>query len=565
MSFSFRPARREGVPLLIGLAGASGSGKTFSALSLAQGIASVTGGKIAFIDTENRRGLHYADRFEFMHAEIAPPFSPARYGEAIKAAEDAQVAVVVIDSFSHEYEGEGGILDWAAKKRRAARSRRRNGSSRSPRTRRWSIRCSAPGRTSSFACARKRRCSCSKSRSSSATAVRMWQGKPQFITEVIAAADRPLNERWHPICEKRFPYEITTSLLLLPGNPGVPVPLKLQEQHKGAFPAGQPITAEAGRFLAAWAKGDAVNAGTSESLPPAKQTAEQWTDQYVSDVADCATIDDLMALQASSAKALAKLQTDKPELHERAVSAGAKRAAELQGDSRMKTCTVHFTGQAPYSASRAHCAEKLPKETPDAYEERTWREKAHVKDGRVVIPAMAFKIGLDRAAKMLGRQIPGKGKATYTKFSKAASSSLRTCRLPTKAGLRKSAFTLTRTECADRASEFGAASPASTNGKARSASTSSRMRSRRTFSRKPPNMLASPWASVGFGPSAVVSLAATPSANLNGLNCEHPCASRLYAPRHSASQRFAPLLFAPPRNATNSFTSQGVINVQHQT
>jgi hypothetical protein len=82
----------------------------------------------------------------------------------------------------------------------------------------------------------------------------------------------------------------------------------------------------------------------------------------------------------------------------------------------MKICTVNFTGQAPYSASRAHCAEKLPKETADAYEERTWREKAHIENGMVVIPPMAFKIGLDRAAKMLGRQIPGKGKSTYTKF-----------------------------------------------------------------------------------------------------------------------------------------------------
>lgn len=82
----------------------------------------------------------------------------------------------------------------------------------------------------------------------------------------------------------------------------------------------------------------------------------------------------------------------------------------------MKACTVYFTGAAPYSASRAHCAEKLPKETPDAYEERTWRQKAHIQDGKVVIPPMAFKIGLDRAAKMLGKQIPGKGKATYTKF-----------------------------------------------------------------------------------------------------------------------------------------------------
>lgn len=82
----------------------------------------------------------------------------------------------------------------------------------------------------------------------------------------------------------------------------------------------------------------------------------------------------------------------------------------------MRTCTVTVKGQAPYSASRAHCADKLPKETADAYEERTWPQKAHIEDGCVVIPGMAFKIGLDRAAKMLGRQIPGKGKATYTKF-----------------------------------------------------------------------------------------------------------------------------------------------------
>lgn len=82
----------------------------------------------------------------------------------------------------------------------------------------------------------------------------------------------------------------------------------------------------------------------------------------------------------------------------------------------MRTLTVHFTGAAPYSASRAHQDEKLPKETADAYEARTWRSKAHIKDGKVYIPPMAFKMGLDRAAKMLGRQIPGKGKSTYTKF-----------------------------------------------------------------------------------------------------------------------------------------------------
>jgi hypothetical protein len=82
----------------------------------------------------------------------------------------------------------------------------------------------------------------------------------------------------------------------------------------------------------------------------------------------------------------------------------------------MRQCIVKFVGSAPYSASRAHQEEKLPKETPDAYEQRTWRSKAHVKDGQVYIPPMAFKMGVDRAVKMLGRQIPGKGKSTYTKF-----------------------------------------------------------------------------------------------------------------------------------------------------
>jgi hypothetical protein len=82
----------------------------------------------------------------------------------------------------------------------------------------------------------------------------------------------------------------------------------------------------------------------------------------------------------------------------------------------MKTCYATLKAIAPYSSSRAHETEKLPKETAHDFEARTWRNKAHVQNGQVYIPPMAFKMGLDRAAKMLGRQIPGKGKATYTKF-----------------------------------------------------------------------------------------------------------------------------------------------------
>ena len=84
----------------------------------------------------------------------------------------------------------------------------------------------------------------------------------------------------------------------------------------------------------------------------------------------------------------------------------------------MQTVTVEFEGIAPYSQSRKHDAPKLDKETADAQELRTWREKSNYnpKSGEIYIPAMAFKQALDAAAKRLSDQIPGKGKATYTKF-----------------------------------------------------------------------------------------------------------------------------------------------------
>lgn len=83
----------------------------------------------------------------------------------------------------------------------------------------------------------------------------------------------------------------------------------------------------------------------------------------------------------------------------------------------MKMAIAHLSSVSPYSQSRAHETPKQDRETADLYDKRTWRERCHVtKDGHIFIPPMGFKMGLDKAASMLGRQIPGKGKATYTKF-----------------------------------------------------------------------------------------------------------------------------------------------------
>src|SRR5215472_17298925 len=111
--FSFSPAVREKTPMILALAGASGSGKTYSALELASGLAG--DGKIAFIDTEGRRGLHYADQFKFDYCELRSPYEPASFLRAWKAAEAAGYTVIVTDSYSDEYIGEGGLVDMAAK------------------------------------------------------------------------------------------------------------------------------------------------------------------------------------------------------------------------------------------------------------------------------------------------------------------------------------------------------------------------------------------------------------------------------------------------------------------
>jgi hypothetical protein len=82
----------------------------------------------------------------------------------------------------------------------------------------------------------------------------------------------------------------------------------------------------------------------------------------------------------------------------------------------MKVATVELTSVTPYSASRMHDTPKLEKERADEYEGRTWREKAYYDESGVAyIPSIAFKQSIDAAAKYLSLQVPGKGKATYTK------------------------------------------------------------------------------------------------------------------------------------------------------
>lgn len=107
MGMTFTKAVRKNAKLRLAIGGPSGSGKTTAALRIATGL----GGRIAVIDTERSSASLYSDQFTFDALDLAPPYSPERFIEAIEAADSGNYDVLIIDSATHEWDGAGGCLE----------------------------------------------------------------------------------------------------------------------------------------------------------------------------------------------------------------------------------------------------------------------------------------------------------------------------------------------------------------------------------------------------------------------------------------------------------------------
>jgi hypothetical protein len=106
----FTKAVRKKAKLRLALTGPSGAGKTYSALLLAKGL----GGRIAVIDTEHESASLYVGAPgipEFETLNMAPPFTPERFTQAVRAAAEAGFDVLILDSITHEWNGSGGCLE----------------------------------------------------------------------------------------------------------------------------------------------------------------------------------------------------------------------------------------------------------------------------------------------------------------------------------------------------------------------------------------------------------------------------------------------------------------------
>lgn len=117
---NFHKAERKKSKIRLALCGPSGSGKTYSALLIAQGLA--PGGKVALLDTERGSGELYSGLARYDVATLTPPFTPQRYVTLIREAEQASYDVLIIDSLSHAWTGEGGVLDMHDKATLASRT-----------------------------------------------------------------------------------------------------------------------------------------------------------------------------------------------------------------------------------------------------------------------------------------------------------------------------------------------------------------------------------------------------------------------------------------------------------
>lgn len=250
MAIEFTKAYRQASPLLIGLTGVSGCGKTYSALVLAAGIAGPTG-KVALIDTENGRGTMYADSpgimkalpNGYLYARLDPPYSPERYVEFIKAAEDAGVTVAIIDSGSHEWEGIGGCCEIAAKNKLGKREN-------------WAMAKLAHKRLVNHILSSPiHLIFCLRGRDK----VRMVaKGEPIRTSFANVDPDVPLAEKdlvvpigMQPVCEKGFIFELTVSLQLDERSHHV-FPAKVPEPLLPLFPPGKLLTKEDGAALVRW-------------------------------------------------------------------------------------------------------------------------------------------------------------------------------------------------------------------------------------------------------------------------------------------------------------------------
>jgi hypothetical protein len=271
-SFAAQPATLDEVPLLIGIIGPPGGGKTWSSLRLATGMQRVRPGPIVLIDTERGRASKYAKDFNFLRVPFDPPFVPADFLAAVKEQLPLNPAAIIIDSLSDEHEGEGGVLEWHD------RDVPKMGGNE------WAA--------------------WSKPKASRRTMINGFlQIKVPLIFTFRArektkqmkndrGRDTPVNIGYQPIAPNEIVYALDMTCILPPKAEGVPIwhsdkigedfIIKLPNYLKPFVVDGKPLCEDMGAAFATWAKGGTaapsvtLDKPADGAVPTAAAYVEQW-------------------------------------------------------------------------------------------------------------------------------------------------------------------------------------------------------------------------------------------------------------------------------------------------
>ncbi len=255
MTITFRPAKRENTPLIVGLAGPTKSGKTYSAHRLARGLAGPDG-LVAMINAEGAKGHQYADKFEYVATDITRPYRPERYTEALRAVLDLKPrpAVVIIDSMSHMHDGPGGLLEY-----HTAELDRMAGQDFGKRDRMNFAAWVKPKAAENEFIYTMLEADCH--------IVACFRAKEKI--KIVKGKD-PIDLGWQPIAGDRIAFETLFTLMLPPHSKGIPdlAQSDMREPFDKLIPTDRPLDETTGVALASWASGEpgaAVTAGAPGS------------------------------------------------------------------------------------------------------------------------------------------------------------------------------------------------------------------------------------------------------------------------------------------------------------
>ena len=242
MSFHFRPAVRENTPLIIGIAGPTKSGKTYSAHRLARGLA--PSGEIIMLNAEGAKGHQYADRFKYTACDLVPPYRYGMYEEVLREAYARKPGAIIVDSISHAHDGPGGFLEWHEEELDRIAGKDFGKRDKANFTA-W-IKPKAAENAYRYAL-QEAPCPvllCMRAKEK----LKIVTGKP------------PIDLGWQPIVGEGLAFETIFTLMLPPHSRGVPdlEISELREPFDALIPKGKPIDEELGTKLAEWARGRAA-------------------------------------------------------------------------------------------------------------------------------------------------------------------------------------------------------------------------------------------------------------------------------------------------------------------